>query len=218
MRKKGVIFDMDGLMFDTQRIYDQAYHDVGLRDYGVVFTDEMLASMAALSGDDMYRRINSFFPDLDAPEFMRRGLVLYRERIAAGITPMPGLEVLLSYLMRQDCRIGLNSGSVRDIVEKNLGNAGLSGCFSGILCGDEISVGKPDPEGYLRVAAMIGCDPADCYVLEDSVNGILAGYRAGCSVIMVPNGVEPDDGIRSMCAGVYKTLADVREAMEAGIL
>lgn len=218
MKKQGVIFDMDGLMFDTQSIYDRAFKDVAREHFGLDVPEALRIAMMGRSGEDMYNTINQFFPELDAREFIRLGFNLVEERVKTDLVKRPGLDVLLSYLKQEGYRIGLASGSNRSIVESNLRTSGLTQYFSVLVCGDELTKGKPDPEGYLRTAAQIGCDPQDCYVLEDSPNGVRAGVNAGCSVLMVPNDVEPDDEMYRISAGIYDSLADVKEAMEAGIL
>lgn len=218
MKKSGVIFDMDGLMFDTQCIYDQAFKDVLRQAYGLEVPEEMRLAMMGRSGQDMYDTVNRFYPQVDAPEYIRRSFALVEKRVKTDLVPRPGLDVLIPYLMQQGYRLGLASGSNRSIVESNLRSSGLALCFRGSIAGDEVTTGKPDPECYLQTARLIGCAPEDCYVLEDSPNGVRAGYRAGCSVLMVPNDTEPDEEMVRLCAGIYKTLADVRDAMEAGIL
>lgn len=218
MKKSGVIFDMDGLMFDTQCIYDKAFKDVALQDYGLIVPEELRLAMMGRSGNDMYNTVNAFFPDLNAVEFVRRGFAMVAERVKTELTARPGLYDLLPYLKEQGCRLGLSSGSDRAIVESNLETSGLRDYFIATVCGDEVTLGKPNPEGYLRTAALIGCDPQDCYVLEDSPNGVRAGCRAGCSVLMVPNGVEPDDEMHRICTGIYTSLGEIREAMEQGLL
>lgn len=218
MKKTGVLFDMDGLMFDTQQLYDNANKEIARTVYGFEISREMLLAITGRSGEDLYETVNRFRPELDAKEYIRRIFNHVAKKVETDLIIMPGLYDLLSWLSQQDVRIGLTSGSDRSIVENNLRCSGLRECFSGIICGDEIIAGKPDPEGYLKTAALIGCRPEDCYVLEDSPNGILAGHRAGCSVIMVPNGIEPDAEIRSLCAGIYPSLSEVRQAMETGLL
>lgn len=216
--KKAVIFDMDGLMFDTQCIYDQAFQDILMEEFGLPYPEEMRLALMGRSGRDMYETVNRFYPQIDAPQFVRSVFARVEERVATDLAARPGLDVLLPWLTDQGIRLGLASGSNRSIVESNLRASGLTGCFHGSIAGDEVTVGKPDPECYLRTAALIGCAPEDCYVLEDSPNGVRAGVRAGCSVLMVPNVAEPDDEMRSIAAVIYASLADVKEAMEAGIL
>ena len=218
MKKAGVIFDMDGLMFDTQRIYDRAFKEVLLLEHGLDFPEGMRLALMGRSGKDMYDTVNRYYPQLDAPEFVRKSFDLVAQIVKTDLTARPGLDVLLPYLKEQGYRIGLASGSNRTIVDSNLAASGLGAYFIGTLSGDEVTAGKPDPECYLRAAALIGCAPQDCYVLEDSPNGVRAGVRAGCSVLMVPNVVEPDEEMRRISTGIYDSLADVKDAMEAGIL
>lgn len=218
MKKAGVIFDMDGLMFDTQRIYDRAFKEVLLLEHGLDFPEGMRLAMMGRSGKDMYDTVNRYYPQLDAPEFVRKSFDLVAQIVKTDLTARPGLDVLLPYLKDQGYRIGLASGSNRTIVDSNLAASGLGSYFIGSISGDEVIMGKPDPECYLRTAALIGCDPQDCYVLEDSPNGVRAGVRAGCSVLMVPNVVEPDEEMHRISTGIYDSLADVKEAMEVGLL
>lgn len=218
MKKAGVIFDMDGLMFDTQRIYDRAFKEVLLLEHGLDFPEGMRLAMMGRSGKDMYDTVNRYYPQLDAPEFVRKSFDLVAQIVKTDLTARPGLDVLLPYLKDQGYRIGLASGSNRTIVDSNLAASGLGSYFIGSISGDEVTMGKPDPECYLRTAALIGCDPQDCYVLEDSPNGVRAGVRAGCSVLMVPNVVEPDEEMHRISTGIYDSLADVKEAMEVGLL
>jgi len=218
MKKSGVIFDMDGLMFDTQCIYDKAFHDVALQDFGLKIPDGLRLAMMGRSGNDLYNTVNLFFPRLDAAEFVRRSFAMVAERVKTELVARPGLYELLPYLKEQGYRLGLSSGSNRSIVESNLEVSGLTDFFIGTVCGDEVIIGKPGPEGYLRTAALIGCDPGDCYVLEDSPNGVRAGVNAGCSVLMIPNDVEPDVEMQRICTGIYTTLTDIKDAMEKGLL
>ena len=218
MKKTCVIFDMDGLMFDTQCIYDRAFHDVLLQDFGLELPDGLRLAMMGRSGSDLYRTVNLFFPKLDAAEYVRRSFAAVADRVKDELVPRPGLYELLPWLRDQGIRLGLASGSDRSIVESNLRVSGLKDYFPVSVSGDEVTMGKPHPEGYLRVLDRLGCAPEDCYILEDSPNGIRAGHRAGCSVLMVPNTVEPDEEIRGLCTGIYETLTDVKKAMESGIL
>lgn len=219
MKKTAVIFDMDGLMFDTQWIYDKAFDDVALEQYNFKAPWEMHLAMMGCSRGDIAKVAARFLPEgADARDFIRRSFDMVAERVKTDLVPKPGLDCILLYLAGQGCRMGLASGSDRKVVENNLESSGLGHYFAASLCGDEVNHGKPDPESYTRVAAMIGCSPSECYVLEDSPNGILAAFRAGCTPIMVPSSAVPNEEIREMCAGIYETLSDVVDAMERGEL
>ena len=214
MSKRAVIFDMDGLMFDTQSIYDRAYIEVGRNEYGIEIPDALAKRLRGSGGVVLEESVHAFFPEIDAHAFIRRSFELTAEKAAEELRVKPGLEDLLDYLQKKKYTLALASGSERALVEANLKKAGMRHLFTASLCGDEVTQGKPEPEVYLRVAEMIGFAPQDCYVIEDSVNGIIAGHMAGCIPIMVPDTEQPDEEIRSYCAGVFETLFDVRRAFE----
>ena len=217
MKKTAVIFDMDGLMFDTQQIYDRAYDEIAMARYGFEVPMEMHLAMMGNSGEDIIRAAAAFLPEgADARSFIRESFDRVAELVKTELVQRPGLDVILPYLEEKGYRLALASGSDRKVVDSNMEATGLWHYFDASLCGDETTHGKPDPEGYLRTAALIGKKPEECYVLEDSPNGILAAYRAGCTPIMIPNDVQPDQTVRDMCAGIFDSLADVVTAMERG--
>ena len=219
MKKTAVIFDMDGLMFDTQWIYDKAYDDVALEQYDFAVPHEMHIAMMGASGEDIIKAAARYLPEYaDARAFIRQCFDLVAERVKTDLQARPGLDRILPYLAQKGYCLALASGSERAVVDSNLASSGLGHYFAATLCGDEVIHSKPDPESYTRIAAMIGRRPEDCYVLEDSPNGILAAHRAGCAPVMVPNDVRPDQATRDLCAGVFESLSDVVTAMENGIL
>jgi HAD superfamily hydrolase (TIGR01509 family) len=140
------------------------------------------------------------------------------EREKTDLQLKPGAADLLPALKKAGYRLAVASSSPRDMVLTNLGRTGIDSYFDVVVCGDEVSRGKPDPDIFLLAAERLGLLPGDCYVLEDSPNGIRAGHRAGCSVLMVPNMVQPDEEIRELCTGIYGTLSDVKKAMASGAL
>ena len=219
MKKTAVIFDMDGLMFDTQSIYDHAYDDIALHQYGFEAPWEMHLALMGNSGEDIVREAARFLPEgVDARKFIRQCFDRVAELVKSNLPARPGLDVILPYLKEKGYTLGLASGSERRVVDNNLTSTGLGHYFAASLCGDEVSHGKPHPESYMRVAEMIDKKPAECFVLEDSPNGILSAYRAGCAPIMIPNDVQPDQATRDMCAGVFSSLNEVVDALESGQL
>ncbi len=219
MKKKAVIFDMDGLMFDTQQIYDRSFDEIGKEEYGITVSREMHIALMGRAGEEMIKVAKSFLPaGADAHGFIRKVFDRVAETVKTELKARPGLDRILPYLAKKGYPLGLASSSERKIVNSNMETSGLGHYFAVTLCGDEVTLSKPQPECYLRVAEMLGQRPEDCYVLEDSPNGILAAYRAGCAPIMVPNDVEPDQAARDLCAGVFDSLSDVVDAMEDGRL
>ena len=216
MTKKAVIFDMDGLMFDTQSVYDSAYRETALKEFGTELSDKFCEALMGSCGDDMLRTVNEFYPQMDAYTFIRHSFALTAQKVRTELRAMPSLGELLEYLRETGYILAVASASESPIVQNNLLSSGLGHYFAACLCGDEVVHGKPHPEMYLRAAEMISCDPQECYVLEDSPNGILAASRAGCTPVMVPDVVQPDEEIRRLCAGVFGSLLEVRDAMKGG--
>jgi len=171
------------------------------------------------SGEDIVRAAARFMPEgVDARKFIRQSFDRVAELVKTKLPARPGLDVILPYLKEKGYRLGIASGSERRVVDNNLQSSGLGHYFAASLCGDEVVHSKPDPESYLRVAEMIGKKPEECFVLEDSPNGILAAYRAGCAPIMIPNDVQPDRATRDLCAGIFHSLSEVVDALESGQL
>ena len=219
MKKTAVIFDMDGLMFDTQCIYNKSYDEIAMSLYGFKVPPDMYLALMGSSGEDIVRAAARFMPEgVDARKFIRQSFDRVAELVKTKLPARPGLDVILPYLKEKGYRLGIASGSERRVVDNNLQSSGLGHYFAASLCGDEVVHSKPDPESYLRVAEMIGKKPEECFVLEDSPNGILAAYKAGCAPIMIPNDVQPDQATRELCAGIFHSLSEVVDALESGQL
>lgn len=110
------------------------------------------------------------------------------------------------------------SSSPKFQVEKNLVRAGVREYFDAVVSGEEVLHGKPAPDIFLLAAEKIGIDPKDCYVFEDSINGIRAGVAAGSASVMIPDITQPDEEIRSICAAVCGSLLEVVDEIQAGTL
>ncbi len=128
----------------------------------------------------------------------------------------PGARQILDRLDGNGLRLALASSTYREIVEPEMEAVGLLGCFEQIVCGDEILNGKPAPDIFLEAAARLRVDPADCLVLEDSINGVRSACSAGMPVIMIPDVKQPDDEIRMMAAAICPDLASACERILNG--
>ena len=109
------------------------------------------------------------------------------------------------------------SSSPRWEVEGHLKDAGVYDYFVGIVCGDMIQNSKPDPEIYFKAIELLGAKPEECFALEDSKNGLLSAYRAGCKPIMVPDLWQPDEETLSYIVGKYDDLEEVKNAFESHV-
>ena len=207
---QGVIFDMDGLMFDTERIYQRASIEAGRR-LGAPSTDEVGLRIRGRNVADSRRLFGEMFGDsvdYDAVRAIRTQIA--DETIAAnGLPPKPGLYELVDALDARGIKAALATSTAREKAMQYLALAGLTGRFAASVCGDEVAVSKPDPGIFLRAAALLGVPAEACIVLEDSPNGITAAHRAHAKPVMVPDLTPPDDALRAVCAAVVPTLSDV---------
>ena len=211
---KGVVFDMDGLMFDTERLAIEAWTFAG-KQIGLNVTEDMVVKTLGLNTEDTNRvlidELGTDF-DLSATRKIRIDYVTsYIEN--NGMPVKTGLVELLDYLNRNDYKIAVATSSEKETALFNFNKAGISKFFDKIVCGDMIKRGKPEPEIYLRACEIIGIDPSECLALEDSPMGILSAYRAGMKPVMIPDLLQPDEGTNKLLYAKLQTLHDVIELL-----
>lgn len=141
---------------------------------------------------------------------------VFQKRYAEeGLPVKDGAVELLEYLKRAGARIAIGSSTEHDIVEMELRDAGLLQYFDALACGDMVEHSKPEPDVFLLAAEMLQETIADCIIIEDSFNGVIAARRAGATVFMVPDLLEPTEEIRAMADKVFGSLIEVKEWLEA---
>lgn len=202
---KGAIFDMDGLMFDTERIYRDTW--VLLAGvYKVPHDPAFPKAVCGTSGDHMLEVIRSYYPTADAEAFRDDCLRIVDETVQKEVPVKKGLFTILEGLKACGVKMAVASSSKPDLIRRNLKNAGVDQFFDAVVSGTEIEHGKPAPDIFLLAAKEIGIAPEECYVFEDSINGIRAGVAAGCRSYMIPDLTEPTDEMREICSGIYEDL------------
>lgn len=209
---KGVIFDQDGLLFDTERISGKAWKLAG-DELGFYLEESFLCTIRGANADDCFRRFQKTYGDaFDFWKLRKRKqehfIRLLREQ---DIPVKPGVYELLQYLREQDCKIALATASTREYSSENLRLAGIEEYFRYMVTGDMVKEAKPNPEIFLKAAEVIGEQPEHCLVLEDSLNGVEAGIRGGFVTIMVPDLTQPDEDLRRRVNRVCSSLLEVRD-------
>ncbi len=183
---KALIFDMDGLMIDSERLYFQAERDIA-RKYQKKVKDETLWKMM---GRNPVESMKFFVEELQLPLSPREALNMrtniMREKLRTDLKSMPGLNHILDTFHGR-LKLAVCTGTQRELLDIVMERLGIRHKFSVLQSSDGIRKGKPDPEIYSTVCRKLGFKPLDCVVLEDSSNGALAGKRAGCYVIAVPS-------------------------------
>jgi HAD superfamily hydrolase (TIGR01509 family) len=183
---KALIFDMDGLMIDSERLYFAAEKDIA-EAFGKTVREETLWKMM---GRKPIEGIRIFVEDLGIPaspeEVLRMRHEAMLQKMKTDLVAMPGLAHIIDRFF-PEAKLAIATGAPAEYMDITLDSLNLREKFTVLQASDEIVNGKPDPEIYLETCKKLNLDPADCIVLEDSSNGALAGKRAGCYCVAVPN-------------------------------
>jgi len=183
---KAIIFDMDGLMIDSERLYFQAEREIAWT-FGRDARDETLRKMM---GRNPIEGMGILVRELELPISPREAMDmrddLMRQKMRTGLKAMPGLTYILEAFYGR-LKLAISTGARKEFLDIAVDSLGIRDKFDLLQASDEITRGKPDPEIFLKTCGGLGLEPEQCIVLEDSENGVLAARRAGCFVIAVPS-------------------------------
>jgi len=210
-----VVFDMDGLLFDTETLYQEAIvlaSAEGGYEVDLEIFNKMVGVPWAQSRVLLLSHFGEAFPVDEFQEaWVRHFWVIAETRLAL----KSGALELLDTLDR--CRLprAIATSSSRRTVERHLTAHSLMGRFDEIVSHGDYEEGKPAPDPFLKAAERLGVEPCLCLALEDSYNGVRSASSAGMMTIMVPDLLEPTDEIRGLCTFVARDLHDVRRLIVA---
>jgi HAD superfamily hydrolase (TIGR01509 family) len=183
---KAVVFDLDGLMFNTEELYQLVGAEL-LRRRGYEFTQELLDQMMGRpSSVALQLMIDTHQLKATVQELLNETDEIFPAILRERLAPMPGLVELLAALEARQIPKGIATSSRRSFVDRVLGQFGFQPRFSPILTSEDITHGKPHPEIYLLAARRLGIEPREMLVLEDSQNGCRAALAAGAITVAVP--------------------------------
>ena len=208
---KAIIFDMDGVILDSETISDKTWAIA--QDEMDVSTDKDYINMCRGSNrNDTLKILRDVFgQDFDADAFLNRATVLFHMyEDTQGIPLMPYAQQILEYL-KPKYRLALASSTNGRAVKRQLTNTGVIDYFKTRTTGDQVVHSKPDPEIYLMACRSLGLEPAECVAVEDSPNGIRSAYAAGMPVIMVPDKIAPTPELEAMCWKICPSLKTLAE-------
>ena len=215
--KQGAIFDMDGLLTDTERWYAASWKDTA-EAFGQEWVPDFDIFVAGTSGAGMRAVIHTHFPAVDAQAFMDYCVKNAYRLGEEHLREMPGASDILRFFSERGVKLAVASSSPDDVIHRYLRKLDLERYFDAVANGYEVPHGKPAPDIFLLAAERIGCRPEDCYVFEDGINGCLAGLAAGCATVMIPDLFQPTEELKSGCAGIFPSLTAAKEAIEQGTL
>lgn len=195
---KAVLFDMDGTLVDSEKLWDVSMQELYAR-FGGVMTPEVRAATVGGSAESV---IGLVFADLGLPPDPQEMTVvadwlheITGQLFDAGLPWCDGARELLDELAAAEVPMALVTNTRRALTERALNSIGRH-YFTVSVCGDEVPRGKPAPDPYRRAAALLGLEPTHCLAIEDSVTGAASAEGAGCPVLVVPNDVDVPGGPR----------------------
>ena len=211
-----VIFDMDGLIFDTEPLYRAAWKRAAMK-CGYELTDSIYLRLIGLGRAGSERVLAAEFgPGFSTQQFRRECEEAESEILAAtDAKEKPGFRELLSYLESRSVPRALATSTDRSVAELLLSKASLRDRFDAIVAGDDVQHAKPAPDLYLAAAKKLKVDPQRCLVLEDSAPGVQAAIRAGMDVFVVPDQTLPTPEVIAAASGDFNSLLEVKARLES---
>ena len=209
---KAVVFDMDGVIFDSERKVVECWIEIAAK-YGIKDMEKLCRKCLGTNSIETRRLALEFYgEDFPYDERKAEQSALYHERYDGGRLPMKvGVKELLDFLKEKGLKIALASSTRRVVVENQLRDAGILPYFDKVVCGDMVSHSKPHPEIFLRACEELSVEPECAIAIEDSYNGIRSAHAAGMRPIMVPDMAEPNEEMERLAEVILPSLLEVKE-------
>lgn len=209
---KGVIFDMDGVLLDSEKLYVRFWCEAG-QSCGFPFEVKHALAIRSMARPYAIERLRGFFGDsFDYDEVRNKRIELMGAYVEEnGIEPKPYAEYILKTLKERGKKIALATATAPDRATKYLSRVNLLEYFDEIICASMVKNGKPAPDIYRFAAEKLGLEPENCIAVEDSPNGVVSASSAGCVTIMIPDMDEPDEETRRRVFAVLGSLKEIED-------
>ncbi|WP_147634598.1 HAD family hydrolase [Treponema pectinovorum] len=207
---KAVIFDMDGVLLDTESICKKCWQ-IEADKRGLKNVDEVYYKCVGQARQDTLSTLTDFFSpqdkNFDAADFYLSSVELFKEvEKTDGIPKMKGVDSCLKSLFSTGIPLAVASSTRRKTVLRQLKEAELFDYFKTFTCGDSVAHSKPDPEIYIKACNSISVEPKNCLAVEDSPNGVRSAFAAGMKVVMIPDLIKPTEEISKMCFSILPSI------------
>lgn len=208
---KAVIFDMDGLLLDSERLalesFNSACNQLELGDLSELF-NQCVGTNSELGESILVNGLEGLVPYEVFSEAWDDS-----HRTLTEQTPIPlktGVQELLQYIRALGIATAVATSTNSHRAKQKLGDSGILDFFDLVVGGDQVSRSKPDPEIYLRVATELGVKPSECLALEDSPNGVRSALAAGMTVVQIPDLIQPDEELIELGHVILSCLSEVQ--------
>jgi len=210
MSIKAVIFDMDGLLLDTEKLLVRFWVQAA-NEAGFPMTRENALAIRSLHRSFAVPYLRGLFGErFDYVKIRSRRMELMNEYLSENpLEVKDGARELLDFLRERGILAAVATATDLERTEKYLTRAGLFGCFDKIVCASMVERGKPEPDIYIYAARELGFEPRECAALEDSPNGVRSAAGAGCKTIMIPDLTEPDAELSELICARCDSLRNV---------
>ena len=212
MKKNAVIFDMDGVIFDTERVYMNIWIKV-YKEHGFEMTPEIYKTLIGRDKPSLIKMMKERYGHrYDGQEIFKECEAYLKKAIDAGQVPVKeGALEIFKYLKKNNFKMAIATSSPRNKLDMQLKIHDLEKVFDAIICADDVTESKPNPEIFLVSAKKLNANIDECIVIEDSPAGIKAAYNAGITAIHVEDLVKADDDIKKYSDKQFKNLMEVQE-------
>ena len=210
---KNIVFDMDGVIFDTEKIWAKAYDEASVK-FGQNFDEKFRKYCCGRNAQSTIDIMQKKFPDVDAVEvraFMRK--FVDDTTAKNGVEIKPGFVELLEFLKTKNIKLALATGSEMHVVENYFESVGLNvyDIFDAIVSGNMVKKAKPDPEVYATACKLLEENPENCIAIEDSPNGIESAGKAGLETLFVVDQIQPDEVVFEYATKIFNNLFEVKD-------
>ncbi|PTS91201.1 MULTISPECIES: HAD family hydrolase [unclassified Caulobacter] len=214
-RVEAVVFDMDGLLLDTEIVYRAAMIEAGAT-FGIQFTGEIYAALVGRTNPESAVLLRGLYgEDFPVQAYFERVWNDVEDLLEAETRLKAGVVEILDYLDDRGLPRAIATSNGMPAVERYLGRFDLQRRFHAVVAHADVTRHKPHPDPYLEAARRIGIDPAACLALEDSHPGVRAAHAAGMMTVMVPDILDPNEEMHDKCVHIADSLHVVLDLLKA---